>query len=434
VGLLSASLKTELQKQNPEFAFLFEFTVGAITYRYSDMGRPAVAGLYEAKVLSWGGSISRGVNLRENSLELSNVEIVLDDTDQALTTLLEGGSRHSVRGATATIYLASRNVAAANWLTVYAGRIETYSRPSPLMWSFQLSPLDLPLQRESVPKARISASDWPASALAVRDLPVPILYGRISSANGANNGAVPCHYVDSGGFRYLVAGGWLKAIDTVYKDGTPVAAADYTVTHPTVNGRVYTPIDFTATQGTSVITCDAQGYEATGDGTGTLITDPAAIGIHVLTNWIYGDYKAGAWLAASTAPVDTTSWGTTFFSDRGYQASLYISSAKRTGLAVVNDLLKSFEAKACWTTAGKIALKVEDFTSWAYVTDLILREDEMQGWSLGYPVGNLIDEVEAQYALTPTGGYQQTLKVKDLGTGENAPEALDLPYTSAVFL
>jgi hypothetical protein len=51
VGLLSASLKTELQKQNPEFAFLFEFTVGATTYRYSDMGRPAAAGLYEAKVL-----------------------------------------------------------------------------------------------------------------------------------------------------------------------------------------------------------------------------------------------------------------------------------------------------------------------------------------------------------------------------------------------
>lgn len=427
-------MKTELQKQNPEFAFLLEFTVGAITYRYSDMGRPATAGLYESKVLSWGGSIGRGVNLRENSLELNAVEIVLDDTDQTLTTLLEGSSRHSVRGATATIYLASRNVAVANWLTLYSGRIDTYSQPAPLIWSIQLSPLDLPLQRESVPKARISASDWPASALAVRDLPVPILYGRISSANGANNGAVSCHYVDSGGFRYLVCAGWAKAVDTVYKDGTPVAAADYSVTHPTVNGRIYTLIDFTATQGASTITCDAQGYESVGDGSGTLLTDPAAIAQHLLVNWIYGDYKAGAWLSASTAPVDTTSFGTTFYSDRGYEASVYISTAKRRGLDVVNDFLKSFEAKACWTTAGKVALKVEDFTSWSYVTDLVLREDELSGWTLGYPVANLVDEVEAQYALTPTGGYQQTLSVKDLGTSENAPEAMDLPYTAAYFL
>lgn len=434
MGLLSASLKTELQKQNPEFAFLFEFVVGATTYRYSDMGHPTAAGLYESKVLSWGGSISRGVTLRENALELSNVEIVLDDTDQALTTLLEGASRHSVRGATATIYLASRNVAAGNWLTLYAGRIETYSQPSPLMWSFQLSPFDLPLSRESVPKARINASDWPTSTLDVRDLPAPILYGRISSASGANNGAIPCHYVDSGGFRYLVAAGWLKAVDTVYKDGTPVAASGYTITHPTVNGRVYTLVDFTTTQGTSVITCDAQGYETVGDGTGTLITDPAVIAKHVLVNWIWGDYKAGAWLADATAPVDTTSFGTTFFADRGYQSSVYVSSAKRRGLDVVNDFLKSFEARACWTPAGKVALKIEDFTSWAYVTDLVLREDEVQGWSLGYPVGNLVDEVEAQYAQTPTGGYTQTLKVKDLGTGEDAPESVELPYSAAFFL
>lgn len=434
MGLLSAALKAELKKKVPEVAFLFSFTVGGTTYRYSDAGRKSADGLYEPKVMSWGGAISRGVNLKDNTLELQNVQILLSDTDQTLTALLCGALGHSVRGAAAALVVASPNVAEADWFTLYSGRIDTFGQPSPLMWGFQLSPQDLPLRRESIPKPKISAADFPSSAIAVRDLPTPLLYGVVSSANGANDGAIPCHYVDSGGFRYLVCAGWAKAVDTVYKDGVPVAASAYTVTHPTINGRVYTLIDFTATQGTSTITCDAQGYESVGDGTGTLITDPATVAKHLLVNWIYGDYKAGPWLSDATAPVDAASFATTFFSDRGYQASVYISTSKRRGLNVVNDILLSFEAKACWTTAGRIALKVEDFTSWAYVDDLVLHEDEISDYSMDYPTANLVDSIDAQYGQTPTGGYQQALAVKDLGTGESAPEAIELPYSPAFFL
>jgi len=434
VGLLSAAMLAELKKQAPDAVFLFTFTLGATTYRFSDTGRLDTAGLYEPKVLSWGGAIRRGVNVFDNVLELQNVEIMLDDTDRSLAALLQGASRNLVRGATATVVLASRNVGSGDWFTLFSGRIDSCSQAAPLTWSFELSPNALPLRRESVPKTRINVSDWPSSAVAVRDLPVPIAYGRISSSNEANNGAVPCYLVDASGFRYLVAAGWLKAVDTVYKDAVPVAAAGYAITHPIVNGRVFTLIDFTTTQGTSTITADVQGYEDVGDGTGTLITDPAAIGQHLLVNWIFGDYKAGLWLSPSSAPVDTTSFATTFFSARGYEASVYIGSAKRRGLDVVNDALKSFEARACWTPAGKIALKVEDFTAWAYVPDLVLVGDEISGWNLTFPIATLVDEIEAQYARTPTGGYTQTLAVKDLVTGEDAPDALALPYSPAFFL
>jgi hypothetical protein len=437
VGKLSSAMRTELLKPVPDVTFLLAITVGATTYRFSDVGAMyAGTGNYAAKVLSWGGGPARGVTLRNSSLELTNFEVMLDDTDQSLTTLLEGASRNSVRGAAATVMLASKNVASANWFTLYTGRVDTYGQSSKLTWTFQLSPNDLPLQRESLPKAKINVSDWPASKVDVRDDPVPILYGRISSSNGANDGAITCPYVDTGGFRYLVCAGWAKAVDTVYKDGTPVVASAYAITHPVMNGRTYTLIDFTSDQGaTAVITCDAQGYETVGDGSGTLITDPPTILKHLLVNWIYGDYKTGPWLSDSTAPVDTTSFGTTFFSDRGYQSSVYISGAKKKGLEVVNDFLKSFEAKAYWTTAGKIALAVEDFTSWGYVTDYVVTEtDDCGGWSLVYPTANLVDEIEAQYGQTPTGGYQQKLSVKDLSTAEQAPESVDLPHSAAFFL
>lgn len=434
MGRLSSALRTELERSPAAAYFLLSIVVGGTTYRWSDVGLiDSADGPYEARVLSWGGSLRRGVPQGDNGLDLSNdVEVTLDDTDQVLTTLLQGATRHSVRGASVTIKLASPNVAAGSWFTVFLGRVETYSQPAPLMWTLRFSPNDLPLRRESIPKARISASDWPSSSVDARELPVPILYGRISSSNGANNGAISCPLVDIADFRYLVCAGWAKSVDSVYKDGVLVAASQYAITHPVVNGRQYTLIDFTSTQGSSSITCDATGYESVGDGTGTLIEDPADIIEHALSNWVFGDYRSGAWLS-SAAILDAASFATTFFSDRGYKGSVYLST-KRRGIDVLNDLLKSFEAKACWTPEGKIALKVEDVTSWSYVTDHVIREDEQASPSLTHPTAQLVDEVEAEWAATPTGGYTQTLKVKDLATGEEAPEEIQLPFSPAFFL
>lgn len=436
MGLLSANMKAELERSPALVYPIFAFTVGATTYRYSDVGgMVAGVGLYEPKVLSWG-TITRGVTLRQNAVEFASLQITIDDTDQTFTRLVEGSSRHSVRGASCTLTLASPNVPSADWFTGYTGRLDSYSQPGPLTWLLTASPNDLPLQRESVPKKKIDTSDWPSSALAARGLDVPILYGTVSSANVGNNGAIVCPYVDQSGFRYLVCAGRAKAVNTVYKDGVPQSASGYTITYPVVNGRRYTLIDFTTTQGTSTITCDAQGYESVGDGTGTLLTDPATILKHLLVNWIYGDYKDGAWLADATAPVDTTSFGTTFFSDREVQASLYIDSRRR-GQDVVNDILKSFEARAYWLSNGKIAFAIEDFTSWAYASTVIRQTDllgEPAAWNLTYDTANIVDSVTAQWASVPNGGYQQTLRVADLRTGEQAPEEIELPASPAFLL
>jgi hypothetical protein len=44
-----------------------------------------------------------------------------------------------------------------------------------------------------------------------------------------------------------------------------------------------------------------------------------------------------------------------------------------------------------------------------------------------------VDEIEAEYCQMPVGGYDQKLSVKELGTGEMAPESISLPFSAAWF-
>lgn len=49
-----------------------------------------------------------------------------------------------------------------------------------------------------------------------------------------------------------------------------------------------------------------RGIESVGDGTGTLLIDAFDIRLHLLQNWIFGDYQSGAWLGSPMFPDDPT--------------------------------------------------------------------------------------------------------------------------------
>jgi hypothetical protein len=85
---------------------------------------------------------------------------------------------------------------------------------------------------------------------------------------------------------------------------------------------------------------------------------------------------------------------------------------------------------------GKIGLAVEDFTSWAYVTDYVLLEDEIgDGPAIEYGVSGLVDSITGSYGLSAaSGSYAQQLTVRDLSTGEGVPDGLDLPASPAFVL
>lgn len=425
MGQLSANLLAALQKGGKPIRIV-DLTLPTGTVRYAEA--PLIAsGVYADRILGWG-PLRRGVNLRVSSLDPFETEFTLADTDQQLSKVIEGSSGHLVRNSVATIKLAAEGVASADWMTLFSGRIESYQQPGALSWTITLRPTDLPLNRESCPKTVLSKSDWPNCVADVVGQRAPIIYGKHDSTSATNAGAVPLLPVDSLLFKYLVCAGHAKAVDRVYADGVPVSG--WTASYPQVNGRQYTVVTFTASQADAAISADVQGYDATGDGSGALLEDPATVLKHVLVNWIYGDWKTGAWLADASAPVDTTSFGTTYFSDRGYKVSKRIARVRR-GVDLVNEFLASLEARACWTWGGKIMLRVEaPAVTSVYATGPVLRMPDMVGWNLSYPTGTLIDRVDADWLYDENADtFMQALQVRDVSLTEEAPDSLSLPWS-----
>jgi hypothetical protein len=425
VGQLSTNLLAALQKGGKPIRIV-DLTLPTGTMRYAEA--PLIAsGVYSDRVLGWG-PLRRGVNLRVSSLDPFETEFTLADTDQQLAKVIEGSSGHQVRNSAATIKLAAEGIASADWMTLFSGRIESYQQPGPLSWTITLRPTDLPLNRESCPKAIITRSDWPNCLADMVGQRAPIVYGKHNSASGTNAGAVPLLTVDTLAFRYLVCVGRAKAVDVVYADGVPVTG--WTASYPQVNGRQYTVVTFATSQADAAISADVQGYDATGDGSGSLLEDPATVLKHLLVNFIYGDWKSGAWLADATAPVDTTSFATTYFSDRGYKVSKRIARVRK-GVDLVNEFLSSLEARACWTWGGKIMLRVEDpaVTS-IYATGLLLKMPDLVGWNFTYGTGTLIDRVDADWAFDETADtYMQALQARDVSLTEEAPDSVSLPWS-----
>lgn len=412
--------------------FVLEIDIGDTTLGFGEIGgadfRNGVD--YRPKLLSVG-TISRGVSLRQNTLELPTVDVVLDDTDQSIAANI-GASRSYYRKRVARIRLASPDVDPEDWMTLFQGIVSGVGQPSPLMWQFTITPNDLPLRRDTSLRLTIEKSDWPNALAGVLGTTVPILYGKLDSGGTTNTGAVPAYLVDSSTNSYLVCVGAAQYVGPVYVDEVAVAADDYTVSRPVVNGRRYTLIVFDSDQGAASVTCDARGYEENGDGTGDLIEDPLAVLRHYLDNFVYSDYTQGAWLSG-VAPVDDDAFSSTFFSDRGYKASMYLDT-KRKAIDTVNDFLASFEMKGFWNAMGELSVVVEDFSAFSYEPVNIIREDEILNISSSWPSADIVDEIRSEYAFNPAdGAYSQNLRVVDRSVGENAPEDLDLPV-SASFL
>jgi hypothetical protein len=427
-------MKTELGKPNPVVVDLLEIDLPDGTHRYAEVGViVAGEGMYEARILAWG-SFSKGVAPRQNSLELQRTTVKISDQDFVFAKLVEGSTGNAIRGSAVRCYLAGRGMGKADWYPTLVGRLATFTQDEPLTWTLTLTPNDLPLQRETLGRATITFGDWPVADTKIYGTVAPIYYGKWNAVGTSSYGAVPTYYVDKTNFVYLVCAGWAKAVDNVYKnkDPNPITTG-FSVTHPVVNGRVYTCLDFTTDQTTAEFTCDIQGIETAGDGTGTLITDPPTVLAHLLQNFAFNDYKSGAYAGATSAMFNST-WATTYFSSRGFGASIQIDS-RRKGIDVLNDWLRTFNAKAFWRNDGTISLLVEDPGAFAYVTDsaAIATEDDLHGgWKVDYPTGDLLDRIDVDFLYDPVQGrFTQYLTVADLQTNELAAENMQMQYSPA---
>jgi hypothetical protein len=444
-GLLHADMLAEIASPSRELFAYAEFQYGGTigTKRYSDWPRSSdTLGDMAGKVVAGGwGRINRAVSDRDNSLTLSSTTLTIEDTDRSFAVAIATRGR-ALRGTRVIWRLGSPNVAPANWATVFDGFLDKKSRRAPFEWVTTLHPADLPLQGV-FPKTPILPSDWPnlGDATLTGEY-VPILYGIHDSRATSDGGMVPCPYVDRVGFRYLVSQGWVN-VTRIYKDGqeqTP--SGSWAITHPTINGRLFTLIDYTSDQGTAKFTADVEGYEDVGDGSGTLLTGADALQ-HLLVNFVYGDYQGGNWLSVGTTPVSTSLFAAAqaFLERQGWEkvSRRYGGQQQTLGTEAVNEWCSTLQVPALFTRDGKLGLGVNDHATtvlwhdWPAHIRYDLDEVGAEGGTLDldYDRDSLTSRISVQYMRSEASNkYVYTGEVRDLSQ-EDVASSLAMPWSHA---
>lgn len=439
-GNLAAAMLTELRSAGKTVVPFLELYFTGGTRRYAQVNvASATLGRIAGKVLQWG-NLTRSVSDRDNNLTLGSATVVIEDTDVTFSSLIEDANASSLRGARAVIKLSSPNVAAASWPTLFDGYLENWRMDSLFVWTLQIHPNDQPLLGV-FPKTPILPPDWPnVGDKTLYGEFVPIIYGIHDSRGSSDAGMVPALYVDRIGFRYLVAQGWVT-VDRVYKDGILQSASGYSITHPTIGGRLYTLIDWTSDQGTSEITADVTGYETVGDGSGTTITG-VNVPMHILDHFVYADYQGGNWSTAGTvAPVNTTLFATcqTFLTDLSRQkVSRYYGGQNQTsGMEMLTEFCSSLQLEVFFTRAGQIAIAPDDYrttTLW-YDAPRWMRYDLHEvgdTFKLNWDRDSIMDRISVQYIFDDVGEkYVQTLEVRDVSITEQNASDLAMPFSNA---
>ena len=299
MGQLSAALKAALDPPGSEPAWLIEIAPASGSKRYAPDDVSAIgSGLYEGRALSVS-PIDHGVSDDfGGGLRNTEVRVALLDHDRAFMRLVEGPTGDQVRDAVATLKLAHDGVVAGDWSTEFSGRLADWQFPEPFIAELLLRPDDLTLER-LIPGAiwTITQADWPHAHADVLGVPAPFLYGKFDSQPYTNEGLIPCLAVDTTGtMRHLVCAGRANSIDVVYIDG--VTTTTHTVEYIVVNGKLFTTLTWSSSPGEdAVVSVDCEGYETDGDGGGTLITNPATQLKHLLSNFLFGEYRSGLWLS-----------------------------------------------------------------------------------------------------------------------------------------
>lgn len=445
MGRLSTNLKAEIATTGPALHWGLEIQFPDQTRRYSSTGYSSAAhGHYEAKVLRWG-TIRRAVSDRGNRLQSVTTSVEIDDTDKEFSSLLAGAYGRRVVDSVAIIRLMSPTLAPADWLTEFTGRLTGWGPAGRNVWRLEFGPIDAPL-RGSVPKVLISRTDFPNAKEDVVGMAAPLLYG--APQLEADLPWIVCPYVDTVGFRYLVSYGPLITyaanslpVPNVYADGVVVNPANYTVDEVTINGRIYTLINFTGDQGDAIITADAYGFDV--KGTSYLGAEFYRIGQdflfwpaqmqHWLANFVWGNYQRGDFLALATAPIDTASWDRVQHEYMWKRASVFgmISGRKideeKRALEYLEEGAQSFDVSLYWTGEGKIAAAIEDPAAldnygddpWLRPEDASIEGPENAGYER-------FDRAKIKTGYRETlGTFAEEIEVRDQGLSLEVAETLE---------
>jgi hypothetical protein len=260
-------------------------------------------GYFEGRILD-GGKLHRAIDTVNYSLIESGGEFIIDDSDRKI-----GAALTTLARARIDIYLASPAVGSADYALIYTGLVKKVEVASPQTWRLAYGPSD-EWMRVEFPKNAFTTGAWSNLDASVQGKPVPIIYGTHDATGvyGATAGALPAYWVDTLGFRWVLAGHYLKTVRRVYVNGiVRTITTDYAVGAIIVNGQLYHTLTLTrfgintstVANPTTINVSAAHGL-ATGDVvyiTGHAGSTPAIQGVYTVT-------VTGA--ATFTIPVNVT--------------------------------------------------------------------------------------------------------------------------------
>ena len=203
------------------------------------------------------------------------------------------------------------------------------------------------------------------------------------------------------------------------------------------NGRLWTLVEFPG--GFSAVdpaewafTADVEGFETIGDGTGVLIENPANMILHLITNFIFGEWSSGLWFDSADFKIDVDKFITTgdFLNSLGQASSRYVGGKGTATKAKdeINRFTKNLELKVFWTSEGKIAILPNDHTTVDVLAEDTTLDDglhDLNDPSYTFDDSNLTSRIFVSYIhQQDSGKFLANIEVQDFGASEGEQDSL----------
>ena len=368
------------------------------TLRYANSFLMTSSGTYKGALMEWG-EIPKTVSRWDSSLETYTITVGIADKDREISKLLGGKFEGRLEGSAARVKMISPNVAAADWYTAFAGKFQHWGAAGAMPTITMTLGLNDKLLQSAAKLGRITNAVFTSAGPDVIDLPIPAVYGSHARPAG---GAVNAYRISA--TEWLVSAGFVEDIPQVYEDGA-ISTGSWSYQQSTRRGRYFSEILFTADPGDVAITCDVEGLTASGDGTGSAITNPADILEHMLANWYFNAYEMGTYYTAGTTEVNSTYVGVVAdWMDTYSWTAKKVITEDLTGYQLVNEWAGAWRVPVFWTSAGALGMAVDEHYTWKASQDTLNQSHLLSESITENRDDALADEVTIQHGYFDADG------------------------------
>ena len=410
--------------------------------RYSDRPRGFLSGIPAQPLLLEAPSITYDAGLTPGNLTMTEISVVLADKDRQITRILEGGV--DPRGSACSLSYALDGLDEADWHVLATGIFdhEEYQDAGRSI-ALHFRPNDTPF-RGSLPKKQILKSECSLALPSSFGLFYPLLYGEHDASAITGKGMVPCVNVNyaASDWLYAVCLGWAFDVPRVYKNGLlQVLSSEYVIRRQIIGGALITVIAFLSAPGEdAVITCDAQGYETVGDGSGTLMLNPVDQLLHLLVNFGFGDYRYSQWKDSGSAPLDLASFAisSAFAARSKLEGGFRIGGTAET--QTVQDVLAGWlksdlPFRAYPTTEGKLALRPLDHKFGGYTAGTLFARGQVdeigETFKPSRDTSQIVRRVDCAFIFdSAQGKFTSSLAIQDVSQTEQVGAAYDFLWAA----